>query len=77
MNEEQATSTPFNQTFFEISMNLARMAQCMYQHRDGHGTGDCETEDRVLSLLANFFSNTFLLKVDLEFGPMNFKIGPH
>jgi (-)-alpha-terpineol synthase len=51
MNDEQASSSPFNQTFFEIAMNLARTAQCMYQHGDGHGIGDRETKDRVLSLL--------------------------
>ncbi len=51
MNDERASSSPFNQTFFEIAMNLARMAQCMYQHGDGHGIGDRETKDRVLSLL--------------------------
>jgi (-)-alpha-terpineol synthase len=52
MNEEQASSSPFNQTFFEISMNLARMAQCMYQHGDGHGIGsNRETKDHILSLL--------------------------
>ena len=50
MNEEQALSFPFNQTFFEIIMNLAMMAQYMYQHGDGHGIGDRETKDRVLSL---------------------------
>ncbi len=50
MNEEQASSSPFNQTFFEMSMNLARMAQFMYQHGDGHGIGS-EIKDLVLSLL--------------------------
>jgi (-)-alpha-terpineol synthase len=51
MNEEAAASSPFSQTFIEIAMNLARMAQCMYQHGDGHGVEDRETKDRVLSLL--------------------------
>lgn len=27
----------------------------MYQHGGGHGVEDCETEDRVLSLLVNSF----------------------
>ncbi|KAE8077315.1 hypothetical protein FH972_015887 [Carpinus fangiana] len=44
-------SSPFSQTFIEIATNLARMAQCMYQHGDGHGVEDRETKDRVLSLL--------------------------
>ncbi|XP_059431229.1 myrcene synthase, chloroplastic-like [Corylus avellana] len=51
MNKEGAASSPFSQTFIEIAMNLARMAQCMYQHGDGHGVEDRETKDRVLSLL--------------------------
>jgi (-)-alpha-terpineol synthase len=51
MNKEEAASSPFSQTFIEIAMNLARMAQCMYQHGDGHGVEDRETKDRVLSLL--------------------------
>ncbi|KAJ0081958.1 hypothetical protein Patl1_10196 [Pistacia atlantica] len=42
-----------NTTFIEIVMNLTKMAQCMYQHGDGHGIQDCETKDRVLSLLVN------------------------
>jgi (-)-alpha-terpineol synthase len=47
MNKKGATSSPFSKTFIEI----ARMAQCMYQHGDGHGVQDRETKDRVLSLL--------------------------
>ncbi|KAJ6854550.1 hypothetical protein NC651_039474 [Populus alba x Populus x berolinensis] len=34
-------------------MNLARMAQCMYQYRDGHGVEHLKTKDRVKSLLIN------------------------
>ncbi|KAB1205519.1 Myrcene synthase, chloroplastic [Morella rubra] len=52
MNEEVAASSPFSQTYIEIAMNLARMAQCMYQHGDGHGIqAHSQTKDRVLSLL--------------------------
>ncbi|KAL4595817.1 hypothetical protein ACB092_12G119100 [Castanea dentata] len=51
MNEDRAASSPFSETFIEIALNLARMAQCMYQHGDGHGAGNHETTDRVLSLL--------------------------
>ena len=43
--------SPFPETFIGIETNLARMAQCMYQHGDGHGIEDGETKDRVLSLL--------------------------
>jgi (-)-alpha-terpineol synthase len=51
MNEERRTaSSPFSQTLIEIAMNVARMAQCMYLHGDGHGVQDRETKDRVLSL---------------------------
>lgn len=56
MNEEvhhhhQASNSPFHQVFNGIAMNLARMAQCIYQHGDGHGIEDQETKDRVLTLL--------------------------
>ncbi|WCJ31656.1 Myrcene synthase chloroplastic [Euphorbia peplus] len=51
MNEEQHKNSPFSKTYIGIAMNLARMAQCMYQHGDGHGIQDYETKDRVLSLL--------------------------
>ncbi|XP_065876699.1 terpene synthase 10-like [Euphorbia lathyris] len=51
MNEEQHKDNPFSKTYIDIAMNLARMAQCMYQHGDGHGIQDYETKDRVLSLL--------------------------
>ncbi|KAG7973866.1 hypothetical protein I3843_06G018500 [Carya illinoinensis] len=34
-----------------IVMNLTRMAQCTYQHGDGHGVQDCDNKDHVLSLL--------------------------
>ncbi|XP_041011494.1 myrcene synthase, chloroplastic-like [Juglans microcarpa x Juglans regia] len=51
-NEERtANSSPFPETFVEIVMNFARMAQCMYQHGDGHGVEYGETKDRVLALL--------------------------
>jgi (-)-alpha-terpineol synthase len=51
MNKEGVTSSPFSQTFIKTTMNLARMAQCMYQHGDGHGIEDRKTKNRVLSLL--------------------------
>ncbi|KAK4572350.1 hypothetical protein RGQ29_030690 [Quercus rubra] len=51
MNQDRVASSPFSQIFIEIALNLARMAQCMYQHGDGHGAGNHETKDRVLSLL--------------------------
>ncbi|KAK2989236.1 hypothetical protein RJ640_029534, partial [Escallonia rubra] len=53
MNEDRVASSLFNQTFIGAAINLARTAQCMYQHGDGHGIQDRETKDRVLSLLIN------------------------
>ena len=51
LNEDRAVESPFPETFTGIATNLARMAHCMYQHGDGHGTEYGETKDRVLSLL--------------------------
>ena len=53
LNEDGAVESPFLETFIGIATNLARKAQCMYQHGDGHGIEDGETKDRVLSLLVN------------------------
>ncbi|KAH7533008.1 hypothetical protein FEM48_Zijuj04G0084100 [Ziziphus jujuba var. spinosa] len=53
MNEDGVPSSNFSKTYIGIAKNLARMAQCMYQHGDGHGVQDKETKDRVLSLLIN------------------------
>ena len=54
MNEDVSIeNSVFSYTFIGIAMNLARMAQCIYQHGDGHGVQDRETKDRVLSLLIN------------------------
>ncbi|KAE8077316.1 hypothetical protein FH972_015888 [Carpinus fangiana] len=51
MNEERYASSPFSQIFIELAMNVARMAQCMYQYGDGYGIPNRETKDCVLSLL--------------------------
>lgn len=51
MNEEVvAANSPFSQTFIDTTMNLARMAQCIYLHGDGHGVEDRLTKDAILSL---------------------------
>ena len=34
LNEDRVVSSPFNQLFIEIALNLARMAQCIFQHED-------------------------------------------
>eukprot|EP00257_Ricinus_communis_P028171 XP_025015585.1 terpene synthase 10 isoform X1 [Ricinus communis] len=49
--EREYIDSPFSKIFIEVATNLARMAQCMYQHGDGHGIEDGETKDHVLSLL--------------------------
>ncbi|KAG6650097.1 hypothetical protein CIPAW_06G019500 [Carya illinoinensis] len=51
MNEERISNSPFSKMYLEVIMNLARMAQCTYQHGDGHGVQDCDNKDHVLSLL--------------------------
>ena len=44
MNEDVSIeNSVFSNTFIGIAMNLARMAQCVYQHGDGHGVPDRET----------------------------------
>ncbi|KAM7524584.1 hypothetical protein LguiA_014486 [Lonicera macranthoides] len=50
-HQHQVLNSPFNKVFNGIAMNLARMAQCIYQHGDGHGIEDQETKDRVLALV--------------------------
>nr|QHU78622.1 linalool synthase [Albizia julibrissin] len=49
---EAVNNSEFSEGFTEISMNLARMAQYMYQHGDGHSE-DSHTNLRMLSLLNN------------------------
>ncbi|XP_058006376.1 terpene synthase 10 [Hevea brasiliensis] len=51
VNKERVADSPFSETFIGLVNNLARMAQCMYQYGDGHGIGNHETKDHVLSLL--------------------------
>ncbi|KAM3291295.1 terpineol synthase, chloroplastic [Capsicum chacoense] len=42
---------PFPKIFVTCAMNLARMAQCMYQHGDGHGGNNSTTKNRIMALL--------------------------
>ncbi|XP_022928103.1 terpene synthase 10-like [Cucurbita moschata] len=51
LNKAEVENSIFPQVFIERAKNLARMAQCMYQHGDGHGMGYQEINDRVMSLL--------------------------
>lgn len=53
MNKDGLGKTHLSNTFIRISMNLARMAQCIYLHGDGHGNEDSDTKDHILSLLVN------------------------
>ncbi|XP_030936303.1 myrcene synthase, chloroplastic-like [Quercus lobata] len=50
INEERAETSPFSDTFIEIIFNIVRVAHCMYQYGDGHGVGNHETKDCLLSL---------------------------
>jgi hypothetical protein len=51
INEYQFANSHVPQAFIGVAMNLARMAQCMYQYGDGYGVVHLETKDRVKSLL--------------------------
>lgn len=51
MNKDRFANPHLFSTFYiEIAMNLARMAQCIYQYGDGFGIQD-HSKDRILSLL--------------------------
>nr|GMD23014.1 terpene synthase 10-like [Ipomoea batatas] len=51
MNKVRIEGSPFSEAFIEVAMNIARMAQCMYQHGDGHGIKNLETQTRIQTLL--------------------------
>ncbi|XP_057485970.1 (-)-alpha-terpineol synthase-like isoform X1 [Actinidia eriantha] len=52
MNEARVEDGPlFSRAFIGVAENLARMAQCIYQYGDGHGTQGPENRDLVKSLL--------------------------
>ncbi|KAK2642805.1 hypothetical protein Ddye_024568 [Dipteronia dyeriana] len=48
INKDGIGNPHYSNTFAGVAMNLARMAQCMYQFGDGHGVPDQETKHRVL-----------------------------
>ncbi|KAJ8545631.1 hypothetical protein K7X08_018214 [Anisodus acutangulus] len=50
MNRDILRDRSFSKDFRRTSMNLARIAQCMYQHGDVFGIPHRETKDRILSL---------------------------
>ncbi|XP_065873531.1 terpene synthase 10-like isoform X1 [Euphorbia lathyris] len=52
MTKQGCIESPLlSKAFIGIAMDLARMAQCAYQHGDGYGIPDGETKDHVLSIL--------------------------
>ena len=54
INEYQFANPHVSQGFIGVVLNLARLAQCMYQYGDGHGVVHLEIKDRMKSLLINF-----------------------
>ncbi|KAI7980749.1 hypothetical protein LOK49_Contig111G00009 [Camellia lanceoleosa] len=51
MNKDRIIDSPFEKSFVETTINLARISQCMYQHGDGHGSPDSQAKNRVLSVI--------------------------
>ncbi|KAG5242033.1 terpene synthase [Salix suchowensis] len=53
MNKYQMDSenTPFARRFVAAAVNLARIAECTYQHGDGHGAPDSRSRNRISSLI--------------------------
>lgn len=52
LNEaHELAAHPFPKIFVTCAMNLARMAQCMYQHGDGHGSNNSTTKNHIMALL--------------------------
>ncbi|XP_022777389.1 alpha-farnesene synthase-like [Durio zibethinus] len=49
------TQSPSLQSFVKVTINLARMANCIYQFGDGFGIQDQETRRHILSLLIEPF----------------------
>ncbi|CAI8587474.1 unnamed protein product [Vicia faba] len=52
MNKEAHTSC-FSESFKDSTINLARMALCMYQHGDGHTIQDSKIQNHVMLLIFN------------------------
>ena len=53
MNTDRVAKSPFSETYIGIAVNLARGAMFFYYHGDRFGVTNCETKDRVLSLLVH------------------------
>lgn len=50
LNEEIATNS-FPKSMVSMSLNMARTAQCIFQHGDGIGKSTGVTKDRLVSLI--------------------------
>nr|AZM65211.1 terpineol synthase [Santalum album] len=56
INRSCVEQTPLGRTFVTMAMNLARMAECVYQYGDGHGNNeDNVVRSRIKSLLIESF----------------------
>ncbi|KAK8938337.1 hypothetical protein KSP40_PGU007655 [Platanthera guangdongensis] len=51
LNGEQAANSQFEESFKRVVMNLPRMAQFMYDNRDGNGKPNHRMKDLIVSLL--------------------------
>lgn len=53
MNKDacNTANSPYSRRFMRISMDITRMAQCIYLYGDGYGVQDRETKDNISSLL--------------------------
>ncbi|KAK8921852.1 Terpene synthase 10 [Platanthera zijinensis] len=50
LNAEYIANPNLAESFNRYLLNFPRMAQCIYQYGDGHGKGDLETRNRIISL---------------------------
>ncbi|CAL9152015.1 unnamed protein product [Musa hybrid cultivar] len=51
INGNRSFTSPFEENLKMMAINIARMAQCIYQYGDGYGKPDEVIEDRIRSLL--------------------------
>ena len=51
INGNRSFTSPFEENLKMMAINIARMAQCIYQYGDGYGKPDGVIEDRIRSLL--------------------------
>ncbi|CAL9152024.1 unnamed protein product [Musa hybrid cultivar] len=51
INGNRSFTSPFEENLKMMTINIARMAQCIYQYGDGYGKPDGVIEDRIRSLL--------------------------